>query len=73
MDTSIRTENNKCAFAICKKKLKLTDFSCRCKQRFCAEHRFFDNHNCSYDYKNTDNLANIVQNMKCIKQKVDVI
>ena len=34
----------------CKKKLKLTDMSCRCGKRFCSTHRLPENHNCSIDY-----------------------
>ncbi|CAA6672337.1 unnamed protein product [Spirodela intermedia] len=26
-------------------------FRCRCGQLFCAEHRYSDRHDCSYDYK----------------------
>lgn len=36
----------------CKKKLKLTDLSCRCQKRFCSIHRMPENHKCEYDYKN---------------------
>jgi len=35
----------------CKKKLKLTDLSCRCEKKFCAIHRMPENHACEYDYK----------------------
>jgi len=41
----------KCSLEGCKKKLKLTDFSCRCDKRFCSIHRMPETHNCSYNFK----------------------
>ncbi|CAN6868051.1 unnamed protein product [Brassica oleracea] len=35
----------------CRKKVGLTVFRCRCGDLFCAEHRYSDRHDCSYDYK----------------------
>ena len=60
-----------CELANCKTKLRLTDWSCRCKKRFCAQHRPHEFHNCDYDFKNR--LANDVNKMRCVKSKIDVI
>ena len=47
-----RTKRKKrCAFAGCRKKLKLTSVECRCKQKFCSVHFHYEKHNCSFDYK----------------------
>jgi hypothetical protein len=35
----------------CKKKLSLTDISCRCGHFFCSLHRYSDKHACDFDYK----------------------
>ena len=35
----------------CQRKVGLTGFRCRCGELFCAEHRYTDRHDCSYDYK----------------------
>lgn len=35
----------------CRRKVGLTGFRCRCGDLFCAEHRYSDRHDCSYDYK----------------------
>ncbi|KAI3676666.1 hypothetical protein L1987_86278 [Smallanthus sonchifolius] len=35
----------------CRKRVGLTGFRCRCGDMFCAEHRYSDCHDCSYDYK----------------------
>jgi len=38
--------------ASCKKKLKLTEqiTKCRCGCSYCAEHFFYENHKCTFDY-----------------------
>lgn len=36
---------------VCKKKIGLTGFDCRCGGMFCPNHRYTDQHNCSYDYR----------------------
>lgn len=35
----------------CQKKVGLRGFKCRCGDVFCAAHRYFDKHTCSFDYK----------------------
>ncbi|RDX78269.1 Zinc finger A20 and AN1 domain-containing stress-associated protein 5, partial [Mucuna pruriens] len=35
----------------CRRKVGLTGFRCRCGELFCAEHRYSDRHDCSFDYK----------------------
>ncbi|XP_027336687.1 zinc finger A20 and AN1 domain-containing stress-associated protein 5-like [Abrus precatorius] len=35
----------------CRRRVGLTGFRCRCGELFCAEHRYSDRHDCSYDYK----------------------
>jgi AN1-type zinc finger and ubiquitin domain-containing protein 1 len=48
----------RCQFGECKKKLKLTDFKCKCNKVFCMNHKFSELHKCDYDYK-TDGLQNL--------------
>lgn len=36
---------------ICKKKIGLTGFDCRCGGLYCSMHRYADTHNCTFDYK----------------------
>ena len=40
-----------CHFEGCRKKLKLTDMACRCKNIFCSIHRLPEQHECTYDFK----------------------
>jgi AN1-like Zinc finger len=36
---------------ICRKRVGLTGFRCRCGDLFCGTHRYSDTHDCSFDYK----------------------
>lgn len=36
---------------ICRKRVGLTGFRCRCGNLFCGTHRYSDTHDCSFDYK----------------------
>jgi len=42
-------KKNRCT--VCKKKLGLTGFDCRCGGQFCSIHRYSDKHDCTFDYK----------------------
>ncbi|XP_042020061.1 zinc finger A20 and AN1 domain-containing stress-associated protein 5-like [Salvia splendens] len=44
-----KREVNRCSG--CSRRVGLTGFRCRCGELFCAEHRYSDRHDCSYDYK----------------------
>ncbi|KAK8495834.1 hypothetical protein V6N13_026296 [Hibiscus sabdariffa] len=50
--------SNRCF--ICRKKVGLTGFKCRCESTFCGEHRYPEKHHCSFDFKGTgrDAIAN---------------
>lgn len=41
----------------CRKRVGLTGFRCRCGDLFCAEHRYSDRHDCTYDYKTSGREA----------------
>ncbi|KAJ8766189.1 hypothetical protein K2173_021706 [Erythroxylum novogranatense] len=40
---------NRCV--VCKKKLGLTGFKCKCENTFCGTHRYPESHECSFDFK----------------------
>lgn len=44
-----KQKKNRCF--LCRKKVGLTGFECRCGQVFCGAHRYSDVHGCSYNYK----------------------
>lgn len=43
-----KPKKRKCG--VCKKKIGLTGFTCRCGGLYCPIHRYGDKHNCQYDY-----------------------
>lgn len=44
-----KKKKNRCA--VCRKKVGLTGFQCRCGGLFCAIHRYSDKHDCSFNYR----------------------
>ncbi len=46
-----KTNTNKCNHSDCNKKLKISDFPCKCEQTFCGIHRNSASHNCTFNYK----------------------
>lgn len=47
-DSPSKPKKRKCG--VCKKKIGLTGFKCRCGGMFCPLHRYEDQHNCQFDY-----------------------
>ena len=62
-----KKKKNRCAFDGCRKKLKLTDMDCKCKNRFCSLHRLPETHNCSWNPKN-ENEMNIYKEKSGLNQ-----
>ncbi|XP_013782594.1 AN1-type zinc finger protein 6-like [Limulus polyphemus] len=44
-----KKKKNRCQ--MCRKRVGLTGFECRCGGLFCSIHRYVNEHNCSFDYK----------------------
>lgn len=58
-----------CAF--CNKRLKfISTFTCRCQKSFCIRHRFFDQHNCTFDYKSDARSKLSENNPKVAPKKI---
>lgn len=51
-----KKKKSRCSFDGCKKKLKLTNLECRCKNRFCNKHRLPECHNCQWDPRSNDEI-----------------
>lgn len=47
--SSSKPKKRRCG--VCKKKIGLTGFDCRCGGLYCSIHRYADSHSCSFDYK----------------------
>lgn len=48
-DKDAKKKKNRCA--MCRKKVGLTGFECRCGGLYCAVHRYSDKHDCTFDYR----------------------
>lgn len=46
-----KISKKRCAAEGCKKKLTLTDMTCKCELRFCSKHRYPEEHSCTFDFK----------------------
>jgi len=44
-------KTNRCSHSECKRKLLLTDITCKCEKRYCTSHRHPESHMCAFDYK----------------------
>lgn len=72
VDASVKKGSaNRCA--ICRKKLGLTPFVCRCKRSFCPAHRLSEAHACPFDYKAHHRQALARANPAVVAKKVDKI
>jgi predicted nucleic acid binding AN1-type Zn finger protein len=64
---------NRCNYDICKTKLGLVPFECRCQLNFCSEHRLPENHKCTFDYKTLGKSLIEKNNQKVIGEKIQKI
>mgnify|MGYP006107733781 CR=1 FL=1 len=65
--------NNRCNHDNCSKKLKLTDFSCKCEKTFCKLHRAPEDHECTYNYKCDISRKKKIEELKCVSTKIQKI
>ncbi|ESN93789.1 hypothetical protein HELRODRAFT_180659 [Helobdella robusta] len=68
---SNETKRNKCN--ICKKKVGLTGFGCRCGGLFCGLHRYSDTHACTFDYKEQGQKEITKNNPRVAYEKISKI
>ena len=71
-DISVNDYNKICNYIGCNKKIKLTDFACKCKNFYCKNHKLPELHNCNYDYKK-DIKKKIINELKCVSCKLQKI
>lgn len=54
----------------CRKKLRITNnYTCKCNNIFCAQHRFYEQHECSYDFRTEAVERLIKENPRVVKEK----
>jgi len=66
-----KRKRNRCG--VCRKKIGLTGFECRCGGMFCAIHRYSDQHPCEHDFK-TEERAKLKKDNPVVEDaKIDKI
>ncbi|XP_042064906.1 zinc finger A20 and AN1 domain-containing stress-associated protein 4-like [Salvia splendens] len=58
---------------VCRKRVGLTGFNCRCGSMFCSMHRYSDKHECSFDYRTSGQEAIAKANPVVKADKIDKI
>jgi A20-like zinc finger/AN1-like Zinc finger len=58
---------------LCKKKVGLTGFKCRCGGMYCSSHRYYESHKCSFDYKTAGREAIAKENPVVMAEKIEKI
>ncbi|KAK4342282.1 hypothetical protein RND71_038100 [Anisodus tanguticus] len=56
---------------ICKKKVGLIGFSCRCGGAFCRIHRYPEEHACTFDFKSAGRVSLAKENPLCRADKLE--
>lgn len=64
-------KSNKCG--ICKKKLGLVPFTCRCGGDYCSIHRYETEHGCTFDHKTFGRQQLEKDNKKIVADKIEKI
>ena len=62
-----------CQYGDCKKRIKITDYPCKCGNIYCKIHKSVENHECKYDYRETGLKDKKIEEMKCLSNKVQKI
>lgn len=53
--TIAKTSNKKSTCCnVCRKRVGFLGFDCKCGKLFCGTHRYFDKHDCTFDYSRPD-------------------
>lgn len=66
-----RKKINRCH--VCKKRVGLTGFVCRCGGLYCGEHRYDSAHGCSFDYKTMEREEIRKKNPVIVSEKIQRI
>lgn len=66
-----KVPKNRCL--ICRKKVGIYGFSCKCEGYYCTVHRFPETHKCSYDFKLEGKMKITKENPIIIADKINRI
>lgn len=62
-----------CQYPDCQKKIRLTDFACKCANIYCKMHRLPEQHRCTYDYREFGLKAKQIEELRCVSDKLQKI
>jgi hypothetical protein len=68
MSDNVAKVTKRCPAKDCKKKLTLTDYSCKCGIIYCASHRNENTHACTYNWE-TENRDKLTKNLPLVNGK----
>jgi len=66
--SSAAKTKNRCT--LCRQKVGLLGFTCKCEQLLCSQHRHADQHACTFDYKTAERARLEKLNPKVVADKV---
>ena len=66
-----KKKKKRCSHQECKKKLKITDYACKCGNIYCSSHRH--NHKCTFDFQKEAREKLTKQNPLVIPSKIQVV
>jgi len=72
-EPKVDTKKKKNRCLVCKKKVGLTGFNCRCGGLFCSIHRYSDKHECNFDFKAMGKKEISEANPVIVAQKINKI
>lgn len=72
-DTSSMVKSKPSRCQVCKKRVGLTGFPCRCGGLYCGEHRYDTAHDCQFDYKSIEREEIRKNNPVVVSEKIQRI
>ena len=66
----INKDPSLCQYGDCNKRIKITDFACKCEKLYCKMHKSPENHECTYDYREIGLKTKKIEEMKCVSNKM---
>jgi hypothetical protein len=73
IESSFNSDKKRCQYNNCTNKLDLIPFTCRCGLVTCVKHKFYKDHNCTYDYVKMNKEKLEKDNPLVIKDKINKI
>lgn len=63
-------KQTRCKHTGCTKKLLLSDMECKCGNRYCIAHRFYETHACTYNYRASADETLKKQLVRCVGERL---